>query len=66
MPTDTTHIHLLLDRIREQQHHHGAVLLDIAERQEEGLKLLKVDQPRRHVRDEAVAAALCAATIDQY
>ena len=38
---ELTHVHLLLDRIREDQHHHGAMLQDIADRQEEGLKLLK-------------------------
>jgi hypothetical protein len=41
MSTDRPHIHLLLNRIREEQHHQGVMLLDITERQEEGLKLLK-------------------------
>ena len=41
MSTDRTYIHLLLDSIREEQHHQGAMLLDITERQEEALKLLK-------------------------
>jgi hypothetical protein len=38
---DSTHIHLLLDRIREEQHHQGRLLLDIADQQEEGLRLLR-------------------------
>jgi len=41
MPTDTTHIHLLLDRVREDQHHQGAMLLDITERQGEALRFLR-------------------------
>jgi len=38
---DTTHIHLLLDRIREAQHMQEAMLLDIAERQEDALRFLQ-------------------------
>jgi hypothetical protein len=38
---DTTHLHLLLDRIREEQHHQGTLLQDISERHEEGLRLLR-------------------------
>ena len=41
MRTDTTHIHLLLQSIREDQLHQGSLLEDIAERQEEGLRLLR-------------------------
>ena len=38
---DTTHIHLLLDRIREAQHMQWETLQDIAERQGEALRYLR-------------------------
>lgn len=41
MVSDTTHIHLMLDRIREHQHHQGALLQDISDRQEEGMAVLE-------------------------
>jgi len=41
MPTDTTHIHLLLDRIREAQRQQWEALQDIAERQGEALRFLR-------------------------
>jgi hypothetical protein len=42
MVSDAAHIHLMLDRIREQQYQYGALLQDISNRQEDGLKLLEV------------------------
>lgn len=41
MVSDATHIHLLLDRIREDQYHQGALLQDISDRQEEGMAVLE-------------------------
>ena len=41
MPMEPVHIHLLLDRIREDQYHQGALLQSISDRQENGLKLLE-------------------------
>lgn len=37
---ELTHIHLLLDRMREEQHDQTALLHDIAERQEEHQRVL--------------------------
>jgi hypothetical protein len=38
---DGTHIHLLLDRIREDQHIQGSLLIDVIERQDESLRILR-------------------------
>jgi hypothetical protein len=66
MSTDRTHIHLLLDRIREEQYHQGATLQDITERQEEALKLLKgifrLVRDRSCTRPSKIAALLSHAT----
>jgi len=38
---DSTHIHLLLDRIREAQHQQWEIMQDIAQRQGEALRFLR-------------------------
>lgn len=38
---ELTHLHLMLDRIREAQHDQGSLLLDIVERQDENLRHLR-------------------------
>lgn len=38
---DTTHLHLMLDRIREDQHIQGSLLIDVIERQDESLRILR-------------------------
>jgi hypothetical protein len=38
---DTTHLHLMLDRIREDQYRQGALLQDIVDRQEEWMAVLE-------------------------
>lgn len=51
-------IHLMLDRIREHQHHQGSLLQDISDRQEDGMKLLETIAKTRESPQKSAALAL--------